>query len=78
MRLEIQDIDGNVEELDDELRNVNQIQNDVIIDLDQNIRSNGIFVGDNWNIFTNPSNGNLFIRDLAQGGYYRFLSTSSN
>lgn len=34
VRLEIQDIDTNVEELDDELRNVNEIQNEVIIDLD--------------------------------------------
>lgn len=78
VRKEIQDIDTNVEELDDDLRNVNQMQNDVIIDLATNIRSNGIFIGKGWNIQTNPSNGNLFIRDLASGGYYRFLTTSQN
>ena len=77
IRLEIVDIQRDVDTLSQEIRNIAQIQQDVILDLGDQVRTNGLYIGTRWRLSGSGTNGAFFISDITGGGYYRFGSTGN-
>ena len=64
--------------LEDELRSLELIQNDVVVDLEDHIRLNGLVIDDGWRIYVNQGNTGLIFKDIINNGAYLFPSISRN
>ena len=78
LRAEIEDVARDKDVLEDELRSLDTIQNDVLVDLEEQIRLNGLYIDDRWRVQSNGGNNGLLFSDILDGGAYLFRSLSKN
>ena len=74
LRAEIEDAARDKDVLDGELRSLGTIQNDVVVDPEEQIRLNGVYIDDAWRVQSHGGNNGLLFTDILNEGAYLFPS----